>query len=312
MLGTIAITDYGWYQRLSSYPALDEVNFWKPSSKQTFNAPGFSPFLFKLKSPHNAICGFGYFARYSRLPDWLAWDAFNVGNGCDSLREMRERIGAIRERIRYKGQTGDSSIGCIIVVQPQFFPQERWIPQPSDWPARLQSAMRYDLAFGEGLRVWQECLAVAADLGQPAAAELAKVMEHGQRYGAPVLTMPRLGQGAFKIAVTDIYGRCCAVTEEHSLPALEAAHIRPYAEDGPHSPDNGLLLRADFHRLLDQGYLTIDDGRRLVVSGRLRDDYANGKSYYPFQGRKIHVPSAPADQPALGFLRWHQENRFRG
>jgi hypothetical protein len=52
------------------------------------------------------------------------------------------------------------------------------------------------------------------------------------RYGAPVLVPPRLGQGAFRVAVTDAYGRSCAVTREHSLPVLEAAHIQPYALGG--------------------------------------------------------------------------------
>jgi hypothetical protein len=47
----------------------------------------------------------------------------------------------------------------------------------------------------------------------------------------------------------DAYGRACAVTQEHSLPALEASHIQPYAKDGPHDVRNGVLLRADLHRL---------------------------------------------------------------
>src|SRR2546425_9090902 len=31
------------------------------------------------------------FARYSRLPDWLAWETFGIANGCASLEDMRER-----------------------------------------------------------------------------------------------------------------------------------------------------------------------------------------------------------------------------
>ena len=53
------------------------------------------------------------------------------------------------------------------------------------------------------------------------------------RLGAPQLVQPRLGQGAFRLAVTGAYG-ACAVSGEHSLPALEAAHVRPYAEGGAH------------------------------------------------------------------------------
>jgi hypothetical protein len=49
-------------------------------------------------------------------------------------------------------------------------------------------------------------------------------------FGKPVLIAPRLGQGAFRLQVTDAYGRRCAVTGERTLPALEAAHI--YARAG--------------------------------------------------------------------------------
>jgi putative restriction endonuclease len=94
------VTDFGWYSRLRSLPGLEEVNFWKPSAQRPFAAPEFSPFFFKLKSPHEAICGFGYFARYSSLPDWLAWESFGLGNGVASLVELRQRIATIRERIR--------------------------------------------------------------------------------------------------------------------------------------------------------------------------------------------------------------------
>jgi putative restriction endonuclease len=86
MHGTIAVTDYGWYEFLL-HRELQEVNFWTPSDRRAFYAAEFSPFFFKLKAPHNAICGFGYFTRWASLPDWLAWDCFEEGNGCGSLAE---------------------------------------------------------------------------------------------------------------------------------------------------------------------------------------------------------------------------------
>ena len=104
--GVIAITDHGWYRFLSARPSITEVNFWTPSARTGFRTEPFSPFLFKLKAPHNAVCGFAYFAQYSRLPDWLAWEAFEEGNGCESFEEMRERIREIRSRIRYDETTG--------------------------------------------------------------------------------------------------------------------------------------------------------------------------------------------------------------
>jgi putative restriction endonuclease len=108
----------------------------------------------------------------------------------------------------------------------------------------------------------------------------------------------------------DAYGRSCAVTGEHSLPALEAAHIRAYTSDGPHEVPNGLLLRADFHRLLDLGYVTVTPDYRLEVSRRLKDEYQNGKSYYPFHGAALILPAAANLRPQPDYLAWHRENVY--
>ena len=83
-------------------------------------------------------------------------------------------------------------------------------------------------------------------------------------HGAPQVVQPRLGQGAFRIAVTSAYG-ACAVSGEHSFPALEAAHVRPYADGGAHALPNGLLLRADVHRLYDAGYAFLARYERVPV-----------------------------------------------
>ena len=89
MRGFVAPTDHSWYQYLFARPHLEEVNFWRPGGG-AFAAlrPG-EPFFFKLKSPYNAIGGFGQFARFARLPLWMAWDVFGEGNGAATTEELR-------------------------------------------------------------------------------------------------------------------------------------------------------------------------------------------------------------------------------
>lgn len=222
---------------------------------------------------------------------------------------MRTRIGAIRERIGFAGPP-TSPIGCILLVQPTFFTEADWIAQPEDWHARTVSEKRYDLSAGEGARIWAECLARArAPVSRPTASG-ATTQLPGPRYGTPITLQPRLGQGTFRIAVLEAYGRRCSVTGEHSLPALEAAHIRSYGADGPHDVRNGLLLRADFHRLFDTGYLTVSEDLKLEVSSRLKTEFANGHSYYPFHGTLLSLPNSKLLQPLPEYLAWHRENKF--
>jgi putative restriction endonuclease len=148
-------------------------------------------------------------------------------------------------------------------------------------------------------------------LQQPAAAQPA--LQETPRYGNPTLVQPRLGQGGFRYAVTERYERRCAMTGERSLPALEAAHIKPYRENGPHRVSNGLLLRADLHRLFDTGYITITSDHRVEVSRHLKEDFSNGRDYYAMHGRSlIMLPHQIQDKPALEFVEWHNGKVFRG
>lgn len=308
--GTIFPTDYSWYDFLVRHPR-QEINFWTPSNRRPFKAPPFSPFLFKLKSPHNAICGFGYFARWASLPDWLAWDAFGDGNGASTLQELRARITALRQRIGYEPPDRVAAIGCILIVEPVWFPPGQWVPQPTDWPRTTVTGKAYDLSLGEGRRVWDACQSRAGLTALAALPTAAVATPTGPRYGAPREVIPRLGQGTFRVAVTQAYEEACAITTEHSLPVLEAAHIRAYGQEGPHEIPNGILLRADLHRLFDQGYLTVTPEYRVEVSPRLRADYSNGHSYYPWHGKRIRLPQDPGDRPARDYLVWHNDNRYQ-
>ena len=221
---------------------------------------------------------------------------------------MKARLERIRSRNRMEGATGLEQIGCIVLANPVFFPKEHWMPQPSNWPPRNLRPMRYDLLEGEGKRIWNNCLPLslllAPQLPTPAIGE--------DRYGNPVLVRPRLGQGAFRLAVTAAYGRSCAMTKEHSLPALEASHIKPFSVDGPHEVRNGILLRSDIHRLFDTGYITVTPDYRVLVSDGLKEHFQNGKTYYPLMDQQLAVlPTRPEDQPDPGLLQWHYDVVFR-
>jgi putative restriction endonuclease len=130
-------------------------------------------------------------------------------------------------------------------------------------------------------------------------------------FGDPTLVRPRLGQGTFRILVTDVYQKHCAITGEKALPVLEAAHIRPVAEGGMHRVDNGILLRSDVHALFDAGYVTVTTDYRVRVSRRLRDDFDNGEHYLQFNGTDLWLPPSAGDRPNRDFLEWHSESIFR-
>lgn len=115
-----------------------------------------------------------------------------------------------------------------------------------------------------------------------------------------------------RVLVTDAYKRRCAITGENTLFALEAAHIVPYANVGTHDVTNGLLLRADFHRLFDVGLVGVTPDLRVKISPRIREAYFNGKAYYRMNDQPLSVvPERPDLRPDPDRLDWHIKNCFQ-
>lgn len=309
----VAITDFAWYQtlaRMARTEVLDEVNFWRPSNLG-FSAlePG-EILLFKLHAPYHAIVGGGFFTRASHLPLRLAWETFGRANGAESESDMATRMQRYAQR-RIRIEATDF-ITCLVLSEPFFFAEGNPIAVPPSFARSVQVGKRYSTDETEGRRLFAELQRrlthVARPGPGPATEEVA--MAGG---GTPRIVIPRLGQGGFRVTMIEAYNRRCAMTGERTLPALEAAHIRPYTSGGGHDARNGLLLRRDLHSLFDQGYVTVDPGeRRIVVSGRIRSEFENGRDYYALHGKPLGRPREASSSPAPELLQYHAEHVFRG
>ena len=299
----VGVTDRAWFEHLR-VRAPDEVNFWQPSSRRlaAFLEPGV-PFLFKLHSPDNFIVGGGFFVSFSALPARLAWEAFGEKNGVTDYAALRRRIEQYRRVTR-----GDPEIGCNVLNGPFFFAEKEWIPVPDNWAPNIVRGRTFDTEDAVGLRLWN-----AVHERLRTAQGVAAGAEEPPRFGAEYLTRARLGQGAFRVLVTEAYDRRCAITGERTLPVLEAAHIKPYSDTGPHLISNGLLLRSDLHTLFDDGYVTVTEDLRVEVSKRIKEEFENGREYYQHRGQSlVTFPGRQDERPSAEFLRWHNEHVYLG
>lgn len=307
MKAFVAVTDNDWFDFLSRQRDIDEVNFWTPSGKPLKKFLPGEPVLFKLHAPDNYIVGGGFFASFSSLPADFAWSAFGNKNGAASLNQMHDRI---QKHLQRKGWAPGRTyeVGCTILVEPFFLPRRLWIDPPPDFSTPIQRGKTYDLTVGLGARLWAQVLEARASAG----AQVRERPEEGPEVEfAEMLVQRRLGQGAFKVMVTEAYSRRCAVTGTKTLPALHAAHIRPVSQQGRHSLDNGLLLRSDIHALFDSGYVTVAPDLTFHASPRLKEDFDNGEEYRRLQGTRIIVPTSKPERPSPELLEWHADTVFR-
>ncbi len=305
----VGVTDRTWFEKLGASDPHDEVNFWQPSGSTQFRAlqPG-ELFLFKLHAPDNFIVGGGVFSHSSIVPMSLAWEAFGEKNGTGTLAEMRARIAKYRKDPAILDPRRDPPVGCRILTQPFFWPRELWAPVPQSWAPNIVQGKGFSTDEADGKYIWE---AVSERrLVLPGAETITQGAD--TRYGAPTLIKPRLGQGAFRLAITDSYDRRCAVSGEKTLPILDAAHIKAFEAGGEHALSNGLLLRTDIHRLFDLGYVTVGPDNRFEVSGRLKADFDNGRHYYELHGTTVRSPRRGDAIPSPEALKWHRESRYLG
>jgi putative restriction endonuclease len=236
----------------------------------------------------------------------LAWDAFGTKNGVRTEEEMRARIE--RYRRAPSNPKEDYSIGCILLESPFFFERKDWIPVP-DWPKQIVRGKGYEAEIEPGKSLLKR-VQIILQSRHILSEEETVLFSPERRFGSPHTVLPRLGQGSFRVVITDAYKRTCAMSGSHVLHVLDAAHIKPYGKGGEHSVANGILLRQDLHTLLDRGYMTVTPEYRIEVSQKIKEEFNNGKEYYAMHGMELGLPNDIRFRPDAKLLQWHNEYIF--
>jgi putative restriction endonuclease len=95
----------------------------------------------------------------------------------------------------------------------------------------------------------------------------------------------------------------CAATGCNIREALDAAHIFRYLGEHTNRPDNGILLRADVHKLFDKNLIAVEERTgQLIwrVSARLM-----GSDYAALEGRRVALGSEVSAVPHTELLARH-------
>ena len=107
----------------------------------------------------------------------------------------------------------------------------------------------------------------------------------------------------FRSVILECDAKCCVLTGEAPVQALEAAHLIPAANGQNDVPSNGITLRADLHRLFDAGVFTFTaDGRVAVLDPQLCQEYRRLL-------RKRHLP--PSTLERVGATLAHPQFQCR-
>jgi len=128
-------------------------------------------------------------------------------------------------------------------------------------------------------------------------------------------TTVRRAQTFFRRAVLAAYDQRCCVSDIPIKELLVASHIIPWADSEAErvNPANGLCLSRLHDGAFDEGLVTFDERRRLVLSKSLRQAISNAvlrESFERFEGHPFRPPARSV--PDERFLAYHREHKFVG
>ena len=105
------------------------------------------------------------------------------------------------------------NIGCIVLTNPIFLNEEDWISIPSNWFKNIVQGKTYNTDDEYGREYWRQVESVLSKY--PVNQGTNEINEPIPLYGH-YLTKVRIGQGAFRVSVTDAYSRRCAISGERT------------------------------------------------------------------------------------------------
>lgn len=113
----------------------------------------------------------------------------------------------------------------------------------------------------------------------------------------------REGAAAFRNEQMTLWAAQCAATGCNIKEALDAAHILGYLGEHTNRPDNGILLRADIHKLFDKNLIAVEECEGHLV-WRVSTTLV-GSDYAILEGRRVAPGKQVSAVPRRELLAKH-------
>lgn len=118
-------------------------------------------------------------------------------------------------------------------------------------------------------------------------------------------------QNVFAKEVKRHYQYKCAITGIETKSFLIASHIVPWSENEKIriDPSNGICLSSLVDKAFDQGYITISDDYKVLLSDELKKDKLLYEELKKYENKLINLPTKY--KPNLKYLDWHRKHIFK-
>ena len=297
----VSVTDQDWFEFLRDREYSGQVNFWTPTPWSVKRLNAGDEWHFLLKSPVRKLSGYGVFQEYREFSIQEAWRLYGTGNGVSTESALVSLTRQYSEKNSLHPVTDvHSVIGGVILSNVEFYDDDEYLDPAQmglDFKRQIVKFKYFDGSLVGSLGL-EALPPTSEDEFRPIASEPTEYSKQRRK--------KRRGQQLFRSRLMEAYGGKCAVTGESHERVLEATHIEPYINISSNHIQNGMLLRVDIHRLMDEGLLALDNDLKLLVSSKL-----DSSSYVAYRGVQINLSSKTAERPSTHAVRMHREERFQ-
>jgi hypothetical protein len=119
------------------------------------------------------------------------------------------------------------------------------------------------------------------------------------------LRVIREGAGLFRKQLLKSWSGKCAICDTRARRVLDGAHIFRFLGEHTNHGTNGILLRADIHRLFDAHLISLhfEEGNLVVaVSNALKNT-----EYCSLTGKSVKMPQDARHRPDIRLVEWHYQ-----
>ncbi|WPO88947.1 HNH endonuclease [Chryseobacterium sp. HR92] len=294
----ISPTDKDWFDFLKNNEFNSFVNFWTPTSWNITRLMEGNKLYFMLKSPIRKIGGFGEFVEYKNITAEKAWNEFGFRNGRNSKSKFILSIQNYLDKNsrEFRGNIIDVSshiIGCIVLKNCEFWDEEDFIDLNNSDIKFASQVVKIKYFDCDDLNI----------LSENTKKENFILINDERENNSQSTKNGRKGQEQFKSTILKVYKNKCCISNCNIPELLDVAHIQEYRNVYSNHPMNGILLRADLHRLFDNGLIKIDENYICHTSSLL-----NESEYSIFNGIRINIPENLNKRPSLDALNYKNKN----
>lgn len=269
------------YKHLRENPTLPEVNIWSPYVEREITDG--SPVLLVIEGNGSLICPVGSAHCKSQGASTIleAWINYREGNGYKTQKDFEMEC----LRFPYIELTG--KINNMILTDIKLFPPSNDV---------FQKPYHYINSTSRILFINEQFPEAIIDLLNNNLSSTFQLLPDDTVKDKSLSPLSiRQGQDKFREMLLSAYKGQCCICGEKVEKTLQAAHIQDYINENSNHVQNGLLLRADFHLMYDNGLLYIGPDYRIHFDKQV---LSTSQYYSQFEGRKILLPDNIAHYPS--------------